>query len=917
MPRNSSLAPIDSDALLELCDVPFSCRDRSQALMRITALGREAMGSRACTLTLLDFQKRHMTLEALDGFDEPFQKQMRGRTILIDSPSLGASITAMESAQLVERYDLQHDGGGVANPEIARKYDLRAALCQPLVRDRQAIGYFNHFSATERRFTRRDRRLIEILARHATLAIDQFERLRMYQRTLSTLNTLSEQLLAVTPEKFLTQLLRAACDLLSVPVCIVWKADEQRQRLHIVSTTDSVDDEYRKIELRLDDQAVKEWLAKKRVACLPDVTVAHPWYRHAAEAKARGWVSLLTAQMRVGPRLIGMLDVYSQTTRRFTEREKESFLAFANYAALSLGTFAGRERLENLNDLLREMTDSRDVDALLRLMLDRGLGLVGASRGWVSRLDYQTGELQIVDHRGDPPTLRSLQWGNGITWRALSEKKAWNVSDVRAPELAHVYEEFWSDTVSELAVPILIENAAIRRGRDVSSGSKPIGVLNIESERAAAFSEADVAVAESLTQQAAVLIDRLELGQKVRKLVESESRMVGQRDHDVIMDTMLRTVIDVLDYHYVNVSEVDQVLNRIKTTHVAGFAPEVVERFRRMADHSLDSDDIQAHIVRANVAEVPAQTDARFDQMIFNMFNHADLTRVFVPMRVPPDNRVTGTVEAGYRRRFHKDIYEADVQLLQEFVNYATLVLEQHKGMLLEPICHELRAPIVGIRSHASLLRERFNGLTSDLIRNKLTDILTDGETLLRQVSELEYALAMPSTPTPRRTIVMRDVVIKGLRQLEPLVMEQHFPAYKLEYSKNDIGRLVLYVDPNRLNQVVMNLLTNSIKYAESKSHDFVIKVEVDETPDDFVVKFKDWGMGVRVGYEEKIFADGFRAPEAIRKHVTGSGLGLTIARRMMREMNGDLLLKNRRKPTEFHLLLPKSLKEAPSDTHA
>lgn len=70
------------------------------------------------------------------------------------------------------------------------------------------------------------------------------------------------------------------------------------------------------------------------------------------------------------------------------------------------------------------------------------------------------------------------------------------------------------------------------------------------------------------------------------------------------------------------------------------------------------------------------------------------------------------------------------------------------------------------------------------------------------------------------------------------------------------------------------------------------------------IIKFKDWGIGVSKGLEEKIFEDGFRAPEAIDKYATGSGLGLTIARKIIRELGGDLKLVNDYKPTEFHVVL-------------
>ena len=118
----------------------------------------------------------------------------------------------------------------------------------------------------------------------------------------------------------------------------------------------------------------------------------------------------------------------------------------------------------------------------------------------------------------------------------------------------------------------------------------------------------------------------------------------------------------------------------------------------------------------------------------------------------------------------------------------------------------------------------------------------------------------------------------------------------------------MLYVDKAKLNQAVFNLLINSIKYAEDNPEYFKISLEIEETRDSYIIKFKDWGIGIRRGLEEKIFENGFWTPEAINKNVTGSGLGLTIARGIMREMGGDLRLGTNPKPTEFQMVLPKSL---------
>jgi len=757
---NARRKPDLGEIALSLSHIPLEYEDIHEALERIAEIGKQAMDSQACTLTFVNLENKHLAQAACAGFDEEFEEHMAGRKIKLGSSMEGDSMDfdLIARGEMIEKYDLKRDGQGIANPNVARRYDLNAALCCPLKLRGRLIGYFNHFSSKTDRFTSDHKMLMQLFAHLAVLTIAQLEHLE---------------------------------------------------------------------------------------------------------------------------------------------------------------TLTSRERLETLNEIMQEMTEARDVDALLGLILNRGLELVGCERGWISRLDYRTGELHIVAHRGELSSLRPLQPGQGITGTALQTEKPIRVDDVQDRQWQGVYEEYWSDTRSELAVPILISNAQVQVGHGVELGSKPIGVLNVESPIHGAFSQADENLLWLLACYAASMIERLELDHKLSRLAEIQQEMAGKQDWDDIIEIMLRAITNTLGYEYASISLVKQELKRIKAEYVIGIPEHDVEEFKRLADHSLHSNDIRADIVRSRQIEVPGIEDERFDPRLYKRFRHDRLIMVLVPMIVPSDNSVMGTVEAGYKRRYRKYIYEQDVRILKGFVDYTVRALEQRQRGLLDKISHELRAPVVGIRSNASFLQRRITRLEDNLIQRKFDDILMDCEILLFQVKELEHILGRTSPTTKiERTLVFRDIIIKTKKQLRPLVTEHGLDASKIEYYPADIRRInPLYVDKAKLNQVVYNLLINSIKYAEADPAKFTIRITVDRTRDTFIIKFKDWGIGVNEKYREKIFEEGFRAPEAISRYVTGSGMGLTIARQIARELGGDLILANAHKPTEFHLVLPKSLKEVPDDS--
>lgn len=280
-------------------------------------------------------------------------------------------------------------------------------------------------------------------------------------------------------------------------------------------------------------------------------------------------------------------------------------------------------------------------------------------------------------------------------------------------------------------------------------------------------------------------------------------------------------------------------------------------------------------------------------------------------MIVSATNRIIGTVEAGYKKEYRKYIYERDVQILKYLVDYIAQAVEQDKaGLLVDQVTHELKSPIVGIRGHADLMRMGWGRLTPEIIHAKFEDILADCDIMLHQVGMLEYRLGRKGQASkPTLTYVYRDIIIKTINQVvRPVLRRKGIHPNKIEYNPGDSNRIIIVVDRPKLNQVVYNLLNNSIKYAKDDPKDFRLNIEVDNSQlkGSYVIKFKDWGIGIEKGYEEKIFEEGVRTPEAIGMDVNGSGIGLTIARRIMREFGGDLKLINNREPTEFHMVLPR-----------
>ncbi len=646
--------------------------------------------------------------------------------------------------------------------------------------------------------------------------------------------------------------------------------------------------------------------------------------RYGLQDQINGIINPLTAQkyglhavlcypIKTPNRVYGYINHFSSSNQPFTETEKNILKVYANAAALIKRNFDNQERLRSLNNIIQEMIEVTDEQTLIDLLLEKSLELTNCTTGDIDWLDPASGKLVIKALQGKAINQQALVIGKGITGKALENENPIRVDDVTEAEWAAIYTPFVAGTRSELAVPILLCNSLVRVGEEVKIGSKPFGVLNLESPVKGAFSEEDENILWALAKQAAIIFDKIEYDRKLSKLNNYQKQILGKLQVDDVFFIVMEGITETLGYEYVNVSLVSKELNQIKTTYLKGIPERDVKTFKKMAAHSLDSLDIQAEIVRHKKIVVPPQHDKRFDQNIFKRFGHQDIIRIFIPMLTPSDNNVIGTIEAGYNRNFRNHIYERDVQVLNDFINYAMVALEQKRRVLLDRASHELTAPAVGIKNNANFLQRRIHQLDDEYIQRKLSDIVMDCEILILEIEEIEHILGRPSPKQKiQRTLVYRDIIIKTINQLKPLITEKKFDYSKIHYDPQDVPKINIFVDPAILGKVVYNLLINSIKYSKPDPDQFAIFINVEENRDYFIIRFRDWGIGIEKEYTDKIFEEGFRTPQAIQKNVSGSGLGLMISRKIMRELGGDLILVNNYAPTEFQMILPKTLKEYP-----
>ncbi len=210
----------------------------------------------------------------------------------------------------------------------------------------------------------------------------------------------------------------------------------------------------------------------------------------------------------------------------------------------------------------------------------------------------------------------------------------------------------------------------------------------------------------------------------------------------------------------------------------------------------------------------------------------------------------------------------------------------QAKSNFLGVISHELRTPMNGVLGAAQLLGATRLETTQ---REYLSIIRNSGDNLLSLLNDI---LDMTKIEAGKMTFEIIDVSLDDLhrRVTGPFVAQAE--AKGLEFRSTFIGETPAVVrgDPLRVCQVIQNLLSNAVKFTDEGVIDYRIEsTRINDRRVAFAFSVTDSGAGIAEADLERLFQPFTQADASSTRRFGGTGLGLTIARRMANIMGGDI----------------------------
>ncbi len=210
----------------------------------------------------------------------------------------------------------------------------------------------------------------------------------------------------------------------------------------------------------------------------------------------------------------------------------------------------------------------------------------------------------------------------------------------------------------------------------------------------------------------------------------------------------------------------------------------------------------------------------------------------------------------------------------------------QAKSVFIANISHDLRTPLTGLLGMAEILKQKVKGAPCKAIA---ADLLEAGQILSNLLNEVVEFSRCESGDWPVQAIKFDlPAVIQSLVTLLKPSSQEKKLKFKISLDKH-LPRYVIG-DAVRLQRILLNLLSNAIKFTHQGAVEFKVRV-IQHKDQQIIVEFRvqDTGVGIPEDQQMLIFTRFYRLHPAYQGRYTGVGLGLTVVKKFVEELNGEI----------------------------
>ncbi len=228
--------------------------------------------------------------------------------------------------------------------------------------------------------------------------------------------------------------------------------------------------------------------------------------------------------------------------------------------------------------------------------------------------------------------------------------------------------------------------------------------------------------------------------------------------------------------------------------------------------------------------------------------------------------------------------------------------LENIRKDFVANVSHEIKTPITAIKGFVETLRD--GAMQSPQDAERFLGIIQNHVLRLESLVEDLLSLSRIEEETEKEEIVLEEKPIKevlvGALQFCQVKAEPKQIRIELSCSEDVVAR----INSSLLEQAVVNLLDNAVKYSEPGKS---VRVQLETTPQEILIRVRDEGCGIEKQHQERLFERFYRVDKARSRKLGGTGLGLAIVKHIMEAHGGRVSVESQLgRGSTFTLHLPR-----------
>jgi signal transduction histidine kinase len=624
-------------------------------------------------------------------------------------------------------------------------------------------------------------------------------------------------------------------------------------------------------------------------------------------ARLGGARSYIAVPMLKEDEPIGAIVIYRQEVRPFNNKQIE---LLQNFAAQAVIAIENTRLLNELRESLAQQTATADVlkvisrstfdlQAVLDTLVESAARLCEADMAAISRPMGEVFE-HLTSYGYSPAHKQYMQThpipsGRGsVSGRTVLDGKVVHILDVKAdPDYTLIDRERFVRTM--LGVPLLREGTAI-------------GVIVLQRSTVRPFSDKQIELATTFADQAVIAIENARLFNELRESLQQQTataevlKVISHSSFDLqaVLDTLtvsaarhceaqMAAIVrqkDTGSYYFATSYGISADSNNyFKSVVIKAGRGTVVGRALQEG-RTVQVPDVLAD-PEYTWSEAQERTGLR-SVLAVPLLREGHPIGVFVLARSVTRPFTDKQVEVVTTFADQAVIAIENVRLFDEIQDKSRQLGEasQHKSQFVSSVSHELRTPLNAIIGLTEMMVKNAARFGTEKAQEPLQRVNRAGTHLLGLINQV---LDLSKIEAGKLEFNLQTV------QLAPLIKEVIGTAGQLaEQNKNrlvvdaqeNLGALT--VDPMRLRQILLNLLSNACKFTKAGEVKLAArKVSNGSSFVEFAVS--DTGIGMTAEQQAKLFEEFTQADAATAQRFGGTGLGLAITRKLARMMGGDV----------------------------